>query len=310
MSTSKVSGARVGREPHSGLYYEILGERGGARPALLFIHGGGVSGDHFRATPDGRVGWADLLAEMGWECWVTDWPGAGRSGYRDLLELSYDDVVEGYRRLLRNVIGRPVIILPHSMGGPTTWKLIEQESPLVHSVVGIAPGYPGNLASRESKVISDDGRIVHFVFGDTGVEFRLDRTKPYVYEDAYVHQQAIGSSRRFPVEAVDSMRAGFMGISPRMILQRTGVEPGMPMISDPRGFAGKRIWIVAGDQDPAHTREIESRTIDLLRSWGAAAQLVWLPDRGIEGNGHMLALERNSEEILEVVSTLLDGAVS
>src|SRR4051794_41970911 len=92
--------ARVGRETHSGLYYENLGEGTAGRPPLLFIHGGGVSGDHFRATPDGRMGWADLLAGRGYQVWVTDWPGTGRSGYRDIAKLEYDDVVDGYRRVL------------------------------------------------------------------------------------------------------------------------------------------------------------------------------------------------------------------
>ncbi len=298
--------ASVGRELTSGLYYEILGSPASGRPPLLFIHGGGCSGDHFRATPDGRKGWADLLADQGWRTWVTDWPGTGRSGYRDLLTLDYADVVDGYRRLLRDVIGEPVIVIPHSMGGPITWKLIELEPELVAAVVGVAPGYPGNLASRASRVIEDDGSIVRFTFGDTGVEFVLDRTRPYVYEDAYVYQQAIGASRQFPVEHVDRLRAGFTGISPRMILQRTGIIPGMPVIDDPRGFVGKRIWIVAGDQDPAHTLEFEQRTTALLQSWGARAEVVWLADRGISGNGHMLALERNSDNILAVISSLLE----
>ena len=305
MSDHRPLSASVGREPSSGLYYEVLGPRNAKTPPLLFIHGGGCSGDHFRATPDGRVGWADLLADEGHRAWVTDWPGTGRSGYRDILTLEYDQVVDGYRRLLRDVIAEPVIVIPHSMGGPITWKLIETEPDLVHGVIGVAPGYPGNLASTKTKVLSDDGRIVRFVFGDTGVAFVLDRGRPYVYEDAYVMQQAIGASRQFPMEAVDRLRAAFTGISPKMILQRTGVEPGMPVVHDGGGFAGKPIRIIAGDQDPAHTLEIEQRTVDLLSSWGADASVVWLADLGIRGNGHMLALERNSDEILQVIRRLL-----
>lgn len=293
--------ARVGREVASGLYYEIVGDAAGYPFPLLFIHGGGVSGDFFRSTPDGRVGWADLLAARGYRSWVTDWPGTGRSGWRDVCKLRYADVVEGYRRLLRDVIREPVVILPHSMGGPTTWKLIELEPRLVAGVIGIAPGYPGNLAPKNSKVLRDDGEVVTFTFGDTGVEFTIDRRKPYVYEDAYVYKQAIGASKRFPLDALASMRAGFSGISPLMILERTGVLPGMPVVEDPAGFGGKRIRLVAGGEDPAHTLAIENRTADLLRSWGADAKVVWLPERGITGNGHMLPLETNSEEILEVV---------
>src|SRR3954465_12427417 len=110
--------ARVGRETHSGLYYEILGEGTAGRPPLLFIHGGGVSGDHFRATPAGPMGWADLLAGRGYQVWVTDWPGTGRSGYRDIAKLEYDDVVDGYRRLGRSPVEEPGGVVPPSRGGP------------------------------------------------------------------------------------------------------------------------------------------------------------------------------------------------
>jgi hypothetical protein len=41
--------------------------------------------------------------------------------------------------------------------------------------------------------------------------------------------------------------------------------------------------------------------VKLFRSWGADAELVWLEDRGLDGNGHFVHLEANSDEILEVV---------
>lgn len=292
--------ATIGREPASGLFYEILGAAERLATPILFIHGGGGSGTTFRATPDGRLGWADLLAQRGYQSWVTDWPGAGRSGYRDLLTLEYDDVVDGYLRLLREVIGRPVVIVPHSMGGAVTWKLVEQAPELVAGVVGIAAAYPANI-SRRSEVVSDDGDVVELVFVDTGVGFTVDRRRPYTYDDRYIYDQGIAGSTRFPMDAVANLKAGVGAISPRMLLQRTGVVEGMPTIRDTAGFEGKRIRLVAGGEDPAHTLEIEERTAELLRSWGADASVVWLPNRGIEGNAHYLPSELNHEEVLDVV---------
>jgi len=168
---------------------------------------------------------------------------------------------------------------------------------LVAGVVSVAGAYPANVAPR-SEVEDDDGRTIVVRFADTGVRFVVDRQAMYLYEDAYIYKQAIAGSTRFPEGAVERMRAGLVGLPPKMLLQRLGVLPG---IASTTGFQGKRIRIIAGTEDPAHTREIEGRTVDLLRSWGADASLVWLGDRGIHGNGHFLFFETNSDEVLEVV---------
>ncbi len=292
--------ATVGHEPRTGLYWERLGERAPGQPPLLLIHGGGATGACWRATPDGRMGWADQLAMRGFGCWITDWPGTGRSGNRNGLEIEYADVVDGYRALLRDVIGEPVVVMCHSMGGAVTWQLVEHEPDLVAGVLSVAGAYPANVVAR-SEVLSDDGDVAEIAFADTGVVYRVDRRVMNLYGDAYVFQQGIATSSRFPMEHVDTMRAGLVGLPPRMLLQRLGVLDGMPTVDSGAGFAGKPIRLLAGGEDPAHTRAIEERTIGLLRGWGADAELVWLPDLGIHGNSHFLFFEFNSDELLEVV---------
>jgi pimeloyl-ACP methyl ester carboxylesterase len=294
--------ARVGHEARTGLYWERLGERADpvAERPLLLIHGGGATGACWRATPDGRLGWADQLAARGYECWVTDWPGTGRSGNRNGLEIEYADVVDGYRALLRDVIREPVVVMCHSMGGAVTWQLVEHDGDLVAGVLSVAGAYPANVVAR-SEVLADDGDVAEIRFADTGVVMTVDRRVMNLYGDGYVYQQAIATSTRFPREHVDALRAGFVGLPPRMLLQRLGVLEGMPTVDDGGAFAGKPIRLLTGGEDPAHTRAIEERTIALLRGWGADAELVWLPDRGIAGNGHFLFFESNSDELLDVV---------
>lgn len=291
---------RIGHEPASGLYYEVLGERG-ERPPVLFIHGGGATGACFRGDLEDGSGWADQLAERGHEVWVTDWPGCGRSGGRNVVDVEYADVVAGYRNLLRDVIDRPVVVVPHSMGGSTTWQLIEHETDLVAGVVAIAAAFPGNLSSG-GRVLTDDGTVARVRLDSTDAEFVVDRGRGYVYEDDYVEKQAIATSTRFPRHLVERFRAGFAPIPPRMVLQRTGVLEGLPRVENPAGFAGKRIRLIAGTEDPMHTHAIETATAELLRGWGAEVELCWLADRGIEGNGHFLYLEDNRDQVLDVLA--------
>jgi pimeloyl-ACP methyl ester carboxylesterase len=297
--------ARVGWEKESGLYYEIFGASVQDGPPLLFIHGGGATGACWRATADGRVGWADQLAERGYECWLTDWPGTGRSGNRNGLDIEYGDVVDGYRRLLRDVIGEPAVVVCHSMGGAVTWQLVQYECDLVAGVVSVAGAYPANVVAK-SEVVSDDGDVAEIIFSDTGVQMTVDRRVMNLYGDGYIYHQGIATSTRFPRDKVDEFRAALVGLPPKMLLQRLGVLEGMPIVDQPAGFEGKRIRLIAGGEDPAHTREIEDRTIGLLRGWGADAELIWLPERGIEGNAHFLFSEENSDEILDVLVEQLE----
>jgi pimeloyl-ACP methyl ester carboxylesterase len=270
------------------MYYEVLGE---GRP-VVFIHGGGASGAAFRATPDGRLGWADRLAEQGFQCWVTDWPGCGRSGGRDVLAIRYDDLVDGYARLL-SLVGTPPTIVCHSMGGAVTWKLVERG--LVERVVAVAASCPGNI-QPPGETISDDGRLARIRFVASGVEFEVARDRLSYYSDAYVFDQGIAGSRRFPMEHLPQFRASLLGLPPLTLLQRLGAEGGLPKVEQTEAFRGVAVHYVTGTEDPAHTPEIEERTVELLGAWGADVQLHW-----IEGNGHFLFLEENSDEILEQV---------
>lgn len=281
------------------MFYEILGSSEHFATPILFIHGGGASGTTFRATFDGRLGWADLLAERGYRSWVTDWPGAGRSGYRDLVTFEYDDAVAGYLTLLRDVIGEPVVVVPHSMGGAIAWKLVEELPDLVAGVIALAAAHPANIETR-CELVSDRDGVVEVEFSLTGVHFSVDSKVPYTYESTYVYDQGVADSRQFPREAMPALFASHQGMSPRMLLQRVGLVPGMPVVEKMDGFAGKRVRLMAGDCDPAHPRAVEERTLALLRSWGADADLVWLPDRGFAGNGHYFMGESNSDDVLEV----------
>src|SRR5882672_125062 len=46
---------------------------------LVMIHGGGGQGTDWLQTPDGRDGWADYFVADGWDVYVVDRPGHGRS---------------------------------------------------------------------------------------------------------------------------------------------------------------------------------------------------------------------------------------
>jgi pimeloyl-ACP methyl ester carboxylesterase len=295
---SRAPGVPCGWTRRTGTFWERLGPP--SSPPWLFIHGSGATGAGFRVTLDGRPGWAERLAAQEHECWLADWPGSGRSGGKALLDVDYEDLVEGHLELLRDVIGDPVVVVCHSMGGPVAWKLIELVPDLVVGVVALAAAQPGNL-DVPGEVRADDGAELTVDFGPSGVTFVIRRDRPYLLPDAYVLHQAIASSRHFPRDHLDVFRRTIVPISPRLVIRRLGLEGGLPRVDDPRPFRGKWIRYFTGSEDPAHTRAIDGATVELFGSWGADAELVWLADRGLDGNGHYLHLEDNSDDILDVV---------
>jgi pimeloyl-ACP methyl ester carboxylesterase len=50
-----------------------------SRPPLLFVHGGGLTGAMWEATPDLRPGWAVLASETGYASYILDTTDNGRS---------------------------------------------------------------------------------------------------------------------------------------------------------------------------------------------------------------------------------------
>lgn len=55
--------------------------KAGDQPSIVLVHGGGGQGLDYLATPDGRPGWAPLLAARGHDVYVVDRVGHGRSPY-------------------------------------------------------------------------------------------------------------------------------------------------------------------------------------------------------------------------------------
>ena len=54
---------------------------------------------------------------------------------------------------------------------------------------------------------------------------------------------------------------------------------------------------ISSTNDLGHARAVDEPIVDWLNANGAEADFIYLGDRGITGNGHMLMLERNSDAL-------------
>jgi hypothetical protein len=122
----------------------------------------------------------------------------------------------------------------------------------------------------------------------------------------FVERKLVGESRFFPREQLADYAAALLPIAPKLVLERQNVRGSQLRVSDPKKLAGKRILVVTGTADLDHAKEVDGAIVTWLNAHRAKAELCYLADRGIVGNGHMLMLEENSDEIADIIIRWID----
>jgi len=255
---------------------------------VVMVHGGFHTGVCYVATPDGRPGWARRFAEAGYDVFVPDWPGHGRSPMRpDFRILSCVQVAEALIALLEHV--GPSTLLVHSASGPIAWWIAERRPELVRSIIALAPGPPANLLP----VLPDDPVAVAALNHDDshGRPIYAPEDKPVWINSEFV-ASSWTSSPRFPKHAVAEYCRSIVPESARVLNERFNIGGRGLRIEDPHSLRGLRILIMTGDCDPRHPRAFDQATAEYL-----GADFCWLADRGFVGNGHMFMIEDNSDAL-------------
>lgn len=267
------------------------------RPTVVMAHGGAHSGACYQRTADGRPGWAYRFAERGYRVVVPDWPGTGRSGYVPLDRLDGETVIAGLGGLMRS-LEPPFVLLTHSMSGCYGWRLLELHGDIIAALVGVAPGPPGNIQPEAPVFAETETTIETTQFGQ---RTRIDKTKPIVPTKDFVERKLVGQSRFFPRAVMADYATTLRPVPPRIALQRQNVHGSQIRVQDAGRLAGKRVLVITGTEDLDHSREIDGAIVTWLLAQGAEAEFCWLGDRDIVGNGHMLMLENNSDDIADII---------
>jgi len=285
------------------VYYDLLEPASGpTRPTVVMLHGGAHTGACYLRTVDGRPGWAHVFAARGHRVVTPDWPGIGRSGYVAPGEHSGETVVQGLGALLAT-LPAPLVLVTHSMSGAYGWRLLELHKERIARVVGVAPSPPGNILP-EPEIIGETDSAVELQAGP--MRFRLDKRAPFMVDRAFVEKKVVGDGCFFPRQLVEAYAASLQPIPARLILERQNFAQRQLRVTAPQSLAGKRILVLTGTNDIDHSRAVDGATAQWLNSAGAKADFIYLGDRGIIGNGHMLMLEENSDDIAAIILDWLE----
>jgi pimeloyl-ACP methyl ester carboxylesterase len=318
------------------------GNKSDNRPAVIFIHGAAQTGTHWETTPDGRPGLALLAAQAGWECYVIDQPGVGRSRYHaedlgplahytaeeiqdcftapphdsfpqaklhtqwpgtgkigdpvfDLFYASqvghrpkYSEVEGSFRPLAKDLFARtgPAFLVTHSQSGPIGWHLADECPEMFKGLVALEANgppftYPGLPSFYIRTQLVKAGTLVR-PFGITSLPLTYDPPLP------------AGTKKLEFINGANEMMEN--GLFDGARLNQPGLR--LPNLA--------KIPIVVITGEASYHAAYDHLTVQFLRDAGVHAEHICLADRGIHGNGHLMAIEKNNVEISHLIDEWLE----
>ncbi|KAF5010155.1 hypothetical protein FDECE_3648 [Fusarium decemcellulare] len=314
------------------MYVEKLVPAAGVRQPdpIVLIHGQGQTGSNFLNKPDGGRGWASLFIDHGYEVYIVDqtlrgrspwmlsdgttrpsalsveavermftavakfklwpqavnhtqWPGSGLRGdpifdafYSSNVQFidnsTYQqDTVQAAGAALLDRIGRPTILLGHSQGGFMPTLIADARPELTKSIILLEPGGPPFKGAIYNPNVTRPWGLVDI---------------PITYDPA-VTDPAVDLVQQVHVKRDER--------SIECILQAENPKPRQLV-----NLEDKPILIVTGEA--SYHAPYDHCTAEFFRQAGCdKTKHIELGKVGVHGNGHMLFMEKNSDEIFAIV---------
>lgn len=256
---------------------------------IVMVHGNGLTGVTYETTPDGREGWATYFTRRGFDVYVVDYPGRGRSGFEPTL---INQALMGNGDLSQITGGIPHITLEtlwrefrfgldypqsypdcqyplHAIEDFSAQSVPHAELLLAGAAFGTAPPALAALLTK----IGPSILIVHSYsgpFADILVGQRPDMIKGVINVE--------GNQFTIPT---DDQVAAYRNV-PDLELFGDNVM-GNPSLTGQSRYYGRK------------------EVVDRINAVGGNAKIVQLPDIGIHGNTHMLMQDQNNLQIADII---------
>jgi pimeloyl-ACP methyl ester carboxylesterase len=256
--------------------YFLVQNPKGKLPLLLW-HGGGLTGVTYETKPDGNPGWLNYFLRHGWDTYISDAMERGRSGWTDKFK------------------GEPVFL---PLGDP--WERFR---------LGPIGSWSADKAKRTTY---------------PGVQFPLDTYEQFMKQgvprwtttdDAIVAAYIELVDKVCPCVVLVHSQAGSFGFKvaearPDKVKALIAVEPSATGARDKVAALKMPIVVIYGDNAKDHPRwgKIRQNVHDyagLIKQAGGNIETIDLPDIGIKGNTHMMMMDKNSDQIADVMQKWL-----
>lgn len=308
---------------------------------IVMIHGGSQTGTNFTGTPDGREGWAQYFLRRGHAVYVVDqvargrsahfsqsqgpvaegnlkrteqrfvaperfnlwpqaakhtqWPGAGKPGdpafdvfyasqfpslvsFPKQQELNRDAGIA-----LLDKIG-PAILMTHSQSGTFHWPIADARPNLVKAIVAVEPNGPPVFETEfkgTPEWFADMGKKKPSGLGEV----------PLTYDPPLKAGEELAFVKQNKPDAPDLVRC-WQQAEPARKLPKLANIP---------------ILIVVAEA--SYHASYDHCTANYLTQAGVRNTMVRLESRGIRGNGHMMMLEKNSDQIAALMLEWIEKTI-
>jgi len=267
---------------------------------VVLVHGGTLQGTEWMDTPDGRPGWAQRFVEAGYATFVVDRPGHGRSPYHSAVvgpmgpPFSHE---EGKR-----------VFHPGTATGHTQWPIAEDDETAAGSFIAAFGPMPADLAESERMDADALANLLDLIGPAVVVTHSASGPDGWLLADRRPDQVvAVASIEPMGPPFADTHGIGRLtwGVTAAPLsfdppfASGDEVEAADPETRVVPSLAGLPVAVVTAGASPFAS--FGAPTVEFLRHAGAVAEELHLPDFGIEGNGHGLIYELNSDEAIRPV---------
>ncbi|KAK9589574.1 hypothetical protein V6Z98_008260 [Aspergillus fumigatus] len=301
---------------------------------IVFIHGADQTATNWLNKPDGDEGWASYSLSQGYECYLLDhtsrgrspwdsrngqlrkysaehlqkyftdtakynlwpqaslhtqWPGTGVMG-DPIFDSYYASTVPSLAEnaaqeasmqpagaALLDAIGKPVILVAHSQGGAMAWVTADRKPDLVHSIVSIEPSGP-----PFQNAIFGSGPARPYGLTDIPITYSPPATDP----DADFVKQTITSNS----SAISDCVIQADDPPPRQLANLSKIRT--LVVTAEASYHATHDWCTAR----------------FLKQAGVPTKHLQLREVGIHGNGHMMFLEKNSDQVVRAIHNWIEDS--
>jgi len=256
----------------------FLQQKAKGKLPLLMWHGGGLTGVTYETKPDGNPGWLNYFLRKGWDTYISDAMERGRSGWTDKFKgepifLPLGDPWERFR-----------------VGPIGSWNDEKAKRAIYPGVQFPTDAYEQFMKQGVPRWTTTDTEIVAAY-----IEL-VDKICPCV---VMVHSQGGGFGFRVAEARPDKVKA-LIAVEP----STGGNKDKVAALKD------MPIVVIYGDNAKDHSRwgKIRQNVVDYagaIKAAGGKVDVIDLPDIGIKGNTHMVMMDKNSDEVADVMQKWL-----